>query len=153
MAHLYSDSHGATLGGSTPTLSAHLPSDALSCSTGDHIVRPRQYARPLCGWGEGFNFRLAHLYSDSHGARLGGYTFTLTRLALNGCREVSHFGSRCKMESSNRSHFPFVLLYTRRHAAQFSNWNFLVLPNRRCAPRCDNQYAFGDSVGLICAKV
>ena len=42
--------------------------------------------------GDGFIFRWLYLYSDSHGARLGGYTFTLIRLVRHEHARVSEIG-------------------------------------------------------------
>ena len=99
-----------------------------------------------------------YLHSDSHGACLGGYTFTLIRLALNGCREVSDFGSRYKMESSNRSHFRlscFIQGVTLPNFQIGIFWFSLIVGVRRgvvistlsetalasCARKCKNYYS------------
>ena len=51
----------------------------------------------LMGW--------PYLHSDAHGASLAGYACVVILLgtAQNGHQGVSHFGSRCKKGSSNRS--------------------------------------------------
>ena len=71
---------------------------------------------------EGFIFRWLYLYSDSYGASLGGYTFTLILVARH-----DRARRRNDWEAGEGFIFRWLYLYSDSHGASLGGYTFALI--------------------------